>query len=105
MVLMLEEVDEYLYSLDRMLHKLAFSAWAQAAQAILIGSLSALQDNPEPFGYSLEGLVYEALGPLEVPLAWGLPIGHGPANQPLIVGAGVEVAVAGPAARLTLISG
>ena len=75
-ILFLEEVDEYLYKLDRMLVHLERAHWFFNINALLIGHFTAIKDTKTPFGKDFEEIVIEKVGHLGIPVAFGLPCGH-----------------------------
>jgi Uncharacterized proteins, homologs of microcin C7 resistance protein MccF len=86
-LLFLEEVGEEAYRVDRMLGTLVSSGrWGRLA-GIIVGSMTRVTfgggEDPE----RLRQLLCDRLAPLGVPVALGLPFGHGGANVPLPVGA------------------
>ncbi len=97
-VLLLEDLDEYLYHLDRML--LAFrlaGIWEQVA-GVAVGSFTDIRDNTRafgqsvdnPFGRSVQEIFEDQIRPQhpDLPIVWDLPVGHGPVNRPVVLGCG-----------------
>jgi muramoyltetrapeptide carboxypeptidase len=88
-VLFLEEVNEPLYRLDRMLTHLRGSGRLRNVKALIGGSLRGCRpasERPELW----RRLLLEA-APSSAPVAVGLPFGHGAANLAFPIGATVEV--------------
>ena len=88
-VLFIEEVDEPLYRLDRMLTHLKGSGRLRKVKALIGGSLRGCRpavERPEVW----RRLLLEAVSE-EAPVVVGLPFGHGAANLAFPVGAAVEV--------------
>ena len=92
--LLLEDLDEYLYHLDRML--VAFTqagVWGQVA-GVMVGSFTDMRDNTvahgqsvdNPFGMTAEEILASHLGPANCPVEWDVPAGHGARNAPFILG-------------------
>jgi muramoyltetrapeptide carboxypeptidase len=80
-ILLLEEVHELPYRVDRMLQQLLAAGKLEAVIGIGIGAMVDCADsNPE--GPSVEDVLVEILGPLGVPTVIGLPFGHGEQNLP-----------------------
>lgn len=80
-ILLLEEVHEAPYRVDRMLHQLLAAGKLEAAAGIGIGSTvgceTEAKDSPK-----LEEVLREILEPLGLPTVVGLPFGHGDVNVP-----------------------
>jgi muramoyltetrapeptide carboxypeptidase len=89
-ILVLEEVNEPAYRLDRCLTQLRlaglFDRLAGVA-GVALGSLSAQAADPP----ELTAVAAERLAGLGLPVVMGLPFGHGPANRPLPLGALAEL--------------
>jgi muramoyltetrapeptide carboxypeptidase len=99
-ILCLEDVEEYLYAIDRMVWRLAASALGARIKGIVLGEFAKTQDNEIPWGRTVAEIA--ALHFPGVPIAAGLPFGHGAVNMPLVVGAPARLEVEGKTARLTL---
>jgi muramoyltetrapeptide carboxypeptidase len=79
-VLVLEEVGEYPYRIDRMLQQLKSAGVFDGAIGFAIGTFTnctGSTDNTE----EVRDILLEHLGTLGVPVVGDLPIGHGPENQ------------------------
>lgn len=95
-ILFLEEVGESLYRIDRMLVQLRLAGLLDDIVAVAIGQLTDEEDpaegtpsDPEegrPTVASVRALMTELLEPLGVPVAFGLPFGHGTENWTLPLG-------------------
>lgn len=95
----IEEVGEPLYRIDRMLTHLRLSGSLAAVRGILIGSMSGTEATAlEP---SRVAELASELAP-GVPVAWGLPIGHGGRNLTLPLGAPARLDAAALRLRLEL---
>jgi muramoyltetrapeptide carboxypeptidase len=88
-VLFIEDVGEEAYRIDRMLGTLRRSGRMDKLAGILIGSFTRVTFGGAERPDRLRDLFRERLGVLGVPLALGLPSGHGGTNVTLPVGAKV----------------
>jgi muramoyltetrapeptide carboxypeptidase len=88
-VLFLEEINEPLYRLDRMLTHLRGSGRLRNVKALIGGSLRGCRPASERPD-SWRRLLLEATGP-SAPVVVDLPFGHGAANLAFPIGATVEV--------------
>ena len=92
--LFIEEVDEMLYHVDRMLHALARSQAAGLLKGVLVGGMTQMKDNTKTFGFAEDNpWGRDVLGILEqwhlrfgFPIITGLPVGHQADNLPLYTG-------------------
>jgi len=94
-VLLLEDVGEETYRLDRLLHHLRLAGVFDGVRAVLLGSLEAPPTRrPFPPDSDLSKVLAEVLLPLRVPVVRGLPLGHlaGKWTVPLLGRAEVDTA-------------
>jgi len=85
-LLFLEDLDEYLYHVDRMVHALKRAHISEKAKAILVGGMSDMRDNAVPFGHGAEEIIASTLKSEDEVLRFGLEAGHLPLNRALIFG-------------------
>ncbi|MHB1279326.1 MAG: S66 peptidase family protein [Bacteroidia bacterium] len=85
-LLFLEDLDEYLYHVDRMMQAINRSGIGTKAAAWLIGGMSEMRDNAIPFGFSAEEIIGQAHLALSSPLRFGVEAGHIPLNRAMIFG-------------------
>ena len=52
----IEDVDEYLYEVDRMLRSLKLSGRFINLKGVVVGDFSGIKDNENPFGESVEDI-------------------------------------------------
>lgn len=96
-VLLLEDVGERPYRLDRMLTHLQLAGLLDGVAGIAVGELTQCEEKDA--GYTAEEVVSELLAELPVPSVIGLPVGHGDVNMPVLLGA--EYALDATAGTLT----
>lgn len=102
-ILVLEDLDEYLYHIDRMLMGLARSGALDNVAGIAVGGLSDMNDNVVPFGENAEEIMHRML-PSTIPVAFNMPIGHAFENQAFINGCDVVFRVDSEGASITPIT-
>lgn len=85
-VLFLEDVDEYLYHLDRMMLNLALSGKLAKINALLVGGMTEMKDSAGGYGKSAYEIISEHARPLNIPVAFGFPAGHQDPNLALYMG-------------------
>ena len=83
-ILFIEEVDEYIYHIDRMMHGLKRAGKLEHLKGLIIGGLTQIHDNPEPFGMSVEEVIAEAVAGYCYPLCFGFPAGHLDDNRAVV---------------------
>lgn len=92
-ILFIEDLDEYLYHVDRMMCNLKRNGYFEGLKGILIGTLSDMNDNKIPFGEGAEEIVKRHLSDYGIPMAFGVPAGHQADNQSLIFGSEAEIKI------------
>ncbi|MES2518814.1 MAG: LD-carboxypeptidase [Bacteroidota bacterium] len=75
-ILFLEDVNEYLYSIDRMMIQLKRSGKLQNLAGLIVGSFSDCQDNNVPFGKTANEIIQEAVADYDFPVCYDFPVGH-----------------------------
>jgi muramoyltetrapeptide carboxypeptidase len=88
-ILVLEDVAERPYRLDRMLTTLLQSGALRGVRGVILGQFTSC--DPGADGTTAEHVLAERLGTLGVPIVGGAPVGHVPENQPLLFGAQAEL--------------
>lgn len=85
-VLVLEDVGEAPYRVDRMLTQWRSAGLLAHLAAVGVGRFSWKEEDVLPGDQSLEEVLRERLGDLGVPVVGGLPVGHGRPNLALPLG-------------------
>lgn len=75
-VLVLEDVAEHPYRIERMLTQLLYAGVLQRQRAILLGSFTQFEPAPNDKGYRLQTVVDWLRSKVRVPVLTGLPLGH-----------------------------
>ena len=96
-ILFLEDLDEYLYHVDRMMVHLDRSGKLANLAGLIVGDMSDMNDTPVPFGKTAYEIILEHAGKYNYPVCYGFPVGHEPHNLALVCGreAILEVTEAG----------
>ena len=92
-ILFIEEVDEYIYHIDRMMHGLQRAGKLDHLKGLVIGGLTQIKDNSHPFGMTAEEVIAEAVKDYDYPVCFGFPAGHFDDNRALIFGQTVMIEV------------
>ena len=92
-ILFLEDLDEYLYHIDRMMMNLKRSGKLKDLAGLIVGGMSEMKDNLIPFGKTAEEIIHDAVKEYSFPVVYGFPAGHIPNNYPLIMGSEVTLNV------------
>ncbi len=100
-ILFIEDLDEYLYHLDRMMMQLKLSGKLKHLKALIVGGMTDMKDNPIPFGKFPEEIILDAVKEYNYPVCFDFPAGHIDNNMALFFGREVELNVLNNQAHLT----
>ncbi len=92
-ILFIEDLDEYLYHIDRMMMNLKRNGMLSKLAGLVVGGMTDMRDNPVPFGKTAEEIVYDAVREYDFPICFDFPAGHIEDNRALIFGREVELNV------------
>lgn len=85
-ILFIEEVDEYIYHIDRMMRGLKRAGKLAHLKGLIVGGLTQIKDNTHPFGQTAEEVIAEAVSEYDYPVCFGFPAGHFDDNRVLVFG-------------------
>lgn len=88
-VMLLEDVTELPYRIDRALTTLLVGGHFDQVAAVALGEFTGC--GPARDGVRVEEVIAERLVPLGIPIVAGLPVGHGRDNDPVVIGAPTTV--------------
>lgn len=75
-VLFIEDLDEYLYHIDRMMMQLKRSGKLAGLSGLVVGGMTDMKDNLIPFGMQAEEIIAEAVSAYNYPVCFNFPAGH-----------------------------
>lgn len=90
-ILFLEDLDEYLYHIDRMMVCLKRAGKLNPLRGIIVGHMNDMHDRGTPFGKTAEEIIKEHTEDLGIPLYFNFDAGHMRMNHPLIFGTEVKI--------------
>lgn len=102
-ILFIEDLDEYLYHVDRMIMNLKRNKMLDHLAGLIVGGMTKMHDNRIPFGKTAQEIVIDAVGECEYPVAFDFPAGHLDDNRALIMGADIELKVTSQQTVLTYV--
>lgn len=91
-ILFLEDLDEYLYHIDRMMMGLKRAGKLTNLAALVVGGMTDMRDNAIPFGKTAEQIIYDSVKEYNYPLYFGLQAGHITNNLALPMGVAATIA-------------
>jgi muramoyltetrapeptide carboxypeptidase len=92
-ILFIEDLDEYLYHIDRMMMNLKRSGKLQHLAGLIVGGMSDMKDNTIPFGKTAEEIILDAVKEYNFPVCFDFPAGHIDRNLALVMGREVSLTV------------
>ena len=92
-ILFIEDLDEYLYHVDRMIIQLKRAGKLSGLAGLIVGGMNDMRDNETKFGKSAEEIIREAVDEYDYPVCFDFPAGHQKDNRALIFGAQAELNV------------
>lgn len=92
-ILFIEDLDEYLYHVDRMMHNLKRNGMLHDLAGLVIGGMTDMHDNSIPFGYNAQEIILDLVKEYNYPVVFHFPAGHGVSNWALKLGTIVELEV------------
>ncbi|MEO5643544.1 MAG: LD-carboxypeptidase [Bacteroidia bacterium] len=85
-ILFLEDIDEYLYHIDRMILSLKRAGKFRGLKGLIVGGMTAMRDNEIHFGKDAEEIISEHVAEYDFPVCYGFPAGHDSENYALPLG-------------------
>ncbi len=93
-ILFIEDLDEYLYHIDRMMMQLKLSGKLKGLKGLIVGGMTDMKDNAIPFGKFPEDIILDAVKEYNYPVCFDFPAGHIDRNLAIYFGREVELNVA-----------
>lgn len=85
-ILFIEDLDEFLYHVDRMMLQLKRSRKLEQLAGLIVGGMSDMKDNSISFGKSAEEIIMEAVSDYSFPVCFNFPAGHIDENMAFYLG-------------------
>lgn len=85
-LLFIEDLNEYLYHIDRMMMNLKRAGKLKGLAGLVVGGMTDMKDNPNPFGKTAEEIIFEAVSEYNYPVCFNFPAGHIEKNLALVFG-------------------
>jgi len=90
-ILFIEDLDEYLYHIDRMMMNLKRNGWFDGVKAVVVGGMTEMNDNDIPWGKDAHAIIEDVLKDYKFPVIYGFPAGHIKDNRALILGKTISI--------------
>ncbi len=90
-ILFIEDLDEYLYHIDRIMMNLKLAGMLHGLAGLLVGGMTDMHDNTVPFGKTAEEIILSHVQAYDYPVFFGVPAGHINDNRALIMGKKITI--------------
>ena len=85
-ILFIEDVSEYVYTIDRMLWSLHKSGKLKGLKALIVGGMTDTKDTEVPFGKTVEQVILGHVADYGYPVCFSFPSGHVDDNRAIVFG-------------------
>jgi muramoyltetrapeptide carboxypeptidase len=85
-ILFIEDIGEYLYSMDRYLVQLKRSGKFNKIAGLIFGGFTEMKDTERPYGKTMDEILQDISADLEVPVCFHFPVSHEKENVALKIG-------------------
>lgn len=102
LILFIEDTDEEMTKVDRMLHHLEVRGVLQRLKGIIVGHFTDYKRPKNDFE-DMNEMLHSYLSELDIPVCYGFPVGHKRPNLPLIEGCRVRLTVSDTGTSLTFL--
>ncbi len=92
-ILFIEDIDEYLYHIDRMMLNLYRRGILDNLKGLIVGGMTEMNDNTIPFGKNAYQIINQYVNKLNIPVAYDCPVGHDFHNLALTFGVKAKLIV------------
>jgi muramoyltetrapeptide carboxypeptidase len=104
-ILFIEDINEYLYNLDRMMIQLKRSGKLDKLAGLIVGQFTDMKDNHSPtFGKDAYEIIAEHVAGFSYPVCYNFPVGHVGDNRAMGVGMQAALSVSEHAVQLSFLS-
>lgn len=85
-ILFIEDLDEYLYHIDRMMMNLLRNGCLNNIKGVIVGGMTQMKDHNTPWGKNVIEILHSYFSKLNIPVCFEFPSGHIDNNHALILG-------------------
>lgn len=103
-ILFLEDVDEYLYHIDRMMQNLKLAGMLENLAGMVVGGMTDMHDNEVPFGMDAIEIIRATVDEFDFPVCFDFPAGHVKHNMAMVMGRQVALEVTEVGSQLSYIN-
>lgn len=92
-ILFIEDLDEYLYHIDRIMMNLKRNGCFEDLKGLVVGGMTDMHDNAIPYGMDATQIILDITSGYDFPICFDFPAGHQKKNLSLILGKTVTLEV------------
>jgi muramoyltetrapeptide carboxypeptidase len=92
-ILFIEDIAEYLYSVDRMFYQLKRSGKLKNLAGLVVGGFTDMKDTERPFGKTVYQIIHDVVKEYNYPVCFNFPVSHEKENYALKIGVGYKLKV------------
>ena len=85
-ILIIEDVDEYFYHIDRMMLALKRAGKFKNIKALIVGGFTEIRDNEISFGKKVQQIILDHIKGYRIPVCFDFPFGHLDDNRAVKLG-------------------
>ncbi len=100
-ILFIEDLDEYLYHIDRMMMSLKRCGCFDDLKGLIVGGMTKMKDNDIPWGKNANEIIADVTKNYSFPILYNFPAGHFRDNRALIFGKQVSLEINATTSKLT----
>jgi muramoyltetrapeptide carboxypeptidase len=100
-ILYIEDIDEYLYHIDRMMMSLKRCGCFDGLNGLIVGGMTKMRDNDIPWGKNANQIIADITKGYSFPILYNFPAGHFRDNRALIFGKQVSLELSKKTSSLT----
>ena len=100
-ILFIEDLDEYLYHIDRMMMSLKRCGCFDGLNGLIVGTMTKMKDNEIPWGKNANQIIEDVTKGYSFPIFYNFPAGHFRDNRALIFGKQVSLELNTTTSKLT----
>ena len=100
-ILFIEDLDEYLYHIDRMMLSLKRCGCFDGLNGLIVGTMTKMKDNDIPWGKNANQIIEDVTKGYSFPVLYNFPAGHFRDNRALILGKQVSLEINKEFSRVT----
>ena len=94
-ILFIEDLDEYLYHIDRIMMNFKLSGKLSHLKGLIVGGMTDMHDNEIPFGKNAVEIISNAVKEYDYPVCFDFPGGHINDNRAIVLGKDASLIVKG----------